>query len=115
MTLGSRDTTIRSVVSSRGFVLTALLLPELVDDDPSERDILLEVDQELREPSGSRSLVVLTDPPGPFGIRQQQDAEEFRAETGSERVEAGTQLLLAREAAAVRLHDASLDGSELDR
>lgn len=68
--------------------MTALELSELVDDDPPERDIFLEVDQELRESAGARSLVVLTDPPGALGIREQQDAEELRAQTGSERVEA---------------------------
>ena len=95
--------------------MTALEPSKLIDDDPPERDIFLEVDQELGESAGPRSLVVLTDPPGAFGIREQQDAEEFRAQTGSERVEARSQLLLDREAPTVRLHDPSLDGSMPDR
>jgi hypothetical protein len=91
--------------------LTALELSKLVDDDPTERDIFLEVDQELGESAGPRPLVIRTEPSCAFGVREQQDAEELGAETGSERVEAGTQLLLDREAAAIRLHDPSLEGS----
>jgi hypothetical protein len=69
-------------------------LPQHPDEHRSERTVLLAVDQKLRECAALRVAPELADPVGPLEVGEHQDVEKLGAGSGTEGVEAFTELTL---------------------